>query len=433
MSRVKSILRRRRKKVGIDVPKKYNGLYQFHHENIISDSLQTDSLLIGCDKSNTLYLEGEEKTKSFGFIFSGKKGSSILSIMKNRITNNFPESLLLASKLEIENINMKIPALDLPETPINKQTFSRGIKWFESNEVSITGYLERTFRDISFVFLVLDNNAFILGAISKILEMLKEKEIQAVLLLTLPMSIQDSTDVEKIDAITRDSISVLSFIHYLMKKNFTESLPFILVDETRIVKNNPTGIPFDILKEKMNHREANLLVDFMIGTQNSSEFYQTDFGNFIKIFDNAKGLCNLLSLDVYDNNPLLSGVIDQKGILESYEIKDKPTRGYMIIQPGPEGLSVTEYHEIRKRYTNLDVIISIQKRRSNGAIIRGILSYFEIPKQVLKRFENLSDVIIELLNEEDKVVGYLDTVKLEELWLHDTYKIQRILKEDKKE
>lgn len=433
MSRFKSILGRRRKKVGIDVPKKYNGLYQFHHENIISDSLQTNSLLIGCDKSNTLYLEGEEKTKSIGFIFSGKKGCSILTVMKNRFTNNFPESLVLASKRNIESINIKLPSIELPETPINKQTFSSGIKWFESNKESISGYIERSFRDISFIFLILDNDAFSLGAISKILEILKEKEIQAVLLLTLPMLIQDSTEVENIDVITRDSVSVLSFIHYLMKKNFTESLPFILVDETRIVKNNPTGIPFDILKEKMNHREANLLVDFMIGTQNSSEFYQTDFGSFIKIFDNVKGLCNLLSLDVYENKPLLSGVLDQKGILESYEIKDKPTRGYIIIQPGSEGLSARDYHEIRKRYANLDVIISIQKRRSNGAIIRGIFSYLEIPKQVLKKFEILSDVNIELLDEENGVVGYLDTAKLEELWLHDTYKIQRILKVDKKE
>ncbi|MHA1954845.1 MAG: hypothetical protein ACW96U_12965, partial [Candidatus Heimdallarchaeaceae archaeon] len=250
MSMVKSIFGRRRKKVGIDVPKKYNGLYQFNHENIISDSLQTDSVLIGSDKSNTLYLEGEEKTKSFGFIFSGKKGCSILSIMKNRITNNFPESLLLASKLEIENINMKIPTLDLPETSLNNQTFSSGIKWFESNKISILGYLERTFRDISFVFLVLDNNAFTLGAVSKILEILKEKQIQAVLLLTLPMSIQESTEVDKIDAITRDSITVLSFIHYLMKKDFTKSFPFILTDEAKIAKYNPPDIPFDMLREK---------------------------------------------------------------------------------------------------------------------------------------------------------------------------------------
>ena len=433
MSKVKSILRRRRKKVGIDVPKKYNGLYQFHHENIVSDSLQTDSVLMGCDKSNTLYLEGEEKTKSFGFIFSGKKGCSILTVMKNRLVNNFPESLLLASKINIEAIAMKIPSLELPETPVNKQTFSSGIKWFESNKESILGYIERTFRDISFIFLVLDNDAFSLGAISKILEILKEKEIQAVLLLTLPMSIQHPTEVEKIDTITRDSVSVLSFIHYLMNRDFTESLPFILLDESQIAKNHPSNIPFDILKEKMYHREANILLDFMIGTQNSSEFYQTDFGNFIKTFDNAKGLCNLLSLDVYDNNPLLSSVLEQKGILESYEIKDKPTRGYMIIQPGPEGLSAGHYHEIRKRYANLDVIISIQKRRSNGAIIRGIFSYLAIPKQVLKKFEILSDVVIEILNENDEVVGYLDTSKLEEIWLHDSYKIQRILKEDKKE
>ncbi|NPD87883.1 MAG: hypothetical protein HGN29_04120 [Asgard group archaeon] len=433
MSRMKSILGRRRKKVGIDVPKKYNGLYQFYHENIISDSLQTDSVLIGCDKSNTLYLEGEEKTKSIGFIFSGKRGCSILTVIKNRIKSSFPESLLLASKSDSEMINLKIPTLELPETPINKQTFSRGIKWFESNKMNISSYIERIFRDVSFIFLVLDNDAFSLGAIYKISEILKEKDIQIVLFLTLPMFIQDSAEVEKTDEIIRDSISVLSFIHYLMKKDFTESLPFILVDESKIVKNNPNDIPFDILKEKMYHREANLLVDFMIGTQNSSEFYHTDFGSFAKTFNNAKGLCNLLSLDIYDNNPLLSGIIDQKGILESYDIKEKPTRGYIIIQSGPEGLSAEDYHEIRKRYTNLDVVFSIQKRRNNGAIIRGILSYLEIPKQVLNRYGILSEVIIELLNEENEVVGYLDTAKLEDIWLHDTYKIQRILKEDKKE
>jgi hypothetical protein len=431
MTKLKSILGRRRKKVGEDVPKNYNGLYHFQHENIISESLQTDSVLIGCDKSSTLYLEGEEKTSSFGLIFTGKRGCSILTTMKNRSTNKFPESLLLASQSDSETVNMKIPTLELPETPINKRTFLGGIKWFESNQVNISGYLERTFRDVSFIFLILDNDAFNLGATSKIIEQLKVKGIQAAILLIYPPSIYEVTGNEEIYETIVDTVSVLSFIHHIMKEDFTKSLPFILLEESKLIKNNLTDIPLDVLKEKMHHRVANIIMDLMMGTHNSSEFYQTDFGNFTRIFNNAKGLCNLLSLDIYDNNPLLSGVINQKGILEAFDMKEKPTRGYMIIQPGPEGLTAEDYQEIRKQYVNLDVVLSIQKRRSNGALIRGIFSYLEIPKQVLNMYKILSEVNIELLNEENEIVGYLDTAKLDELWLHDTYKIQLMLEEEK--
>lgn len=433
MSKIKSLLSKRRKKTEANVPQKYNGLYQFNHVNIISNSLQSDTILNGCEKSNTLYLEGEVKTKPFGFIFSGKRGSQILSVMNQRLSSNLPESLILAKNVDYEPINKKIVFVELPDTPISKQTFSLGIKWFETNEVSISNYIEKTFRDISFVLLVLDNNAFSFGVISKIIEIMKKKGIQTVILLNLPVILHDSMDQEIITSITTNSISLLSFIHNLMNKKAEESIPFILLDESKILTNISPNVSFEVLQEKMFHREANVILDLMLGSQIASKFYHTDFGSFLKIFENAKGLCNLLSLDIYDNKPLLSKIMKQMKILESIELKEKPTRGYLIIQPGPEGLSVEDYHEMRKQHTNLDVILSIQKRRNNGAIVRGIFTFFNIPKQIMRKFEILSEVIIELLNEEDEVIGYLDTAKLEELWIYDTYKIQKISKEDKNE
>lgn len=433
MSKLKSVFGKRRKKIGENVPQKYNGLYQFNHGNIINDSLQTNTILNGCTKSNTLYLEGEVKTKSFGFIFTGKRGCKVLSVMKERLTGNFPDSLLLAEKGDCELIDKKISFIEIPENQVTKQTFSKGIEWFEINQVSINGYIERSFRDVSFIFLVLDNNAFSMGVISKIIEILKEKEIQAVLLLNFPADPPDSIDREEINQITRNSVSVLSFIHYLMNKDSSESLPFIIFNESTLIKQNSMNEEIDILREKMIHREANLLIDFMIGSQISSEFYRTDFGNFIKTFENTKGLCNLLSLDIYDNKPNLSELLKQKKILETFESKDKSTRGYLIIQPGSEGLPTSVYHEIRKQYSNLDIVLSVQKRRENGAVVRGIFSYLDIPKQILNKFGILSEVIIELLDEEDSVTGYLDTSKLEDLWIHDIYRIQRITKEEKNE
>ncbi len=433
MSKLKSVFSKRRKKTKEDVPKKYNGLYQFDHENIINDSLQTDAVLNGCVKSNTLYLDGELKTKSFGLIFSGKRGCEILSVMKERLTDNFPESLVIAEKGDCELLDKKIPSLEVPENPTSKQTFSMGIKWFKTNQVSFRSYIERTFRDVSFIFLVLDNNAFNFGVISKIIEILKEKEIQAVLLLNFPIVLPISMDTDEINLITRESVSVLSFIHYLMKKDSSESFPFIIFDESMLIKQSSMDLKLDVLREKMIHREANLLVDIMIGSQISSEFYRTEFGSFTRTFENAKGLCNLFSLDIYDNKPLLSEIVKQRKILESFEMKDKSTRGFIIIQPGPNGLPTSDFSKIREQYSNLDVIFSVQKRRENGAVVRGIFSYIDLPKQILNRFGILSEVIIELVDEGDSVTGYLDTAKLEDLWAHDTYRIQKITKEEKNE
>lgn len=432
MSRLKSLFSRRRKKIGIGVPEKYNGLYNFNYDTIIRDSLQKEEELIGCEKSNTLFLEGDAKTDSFGFIFTGKKGCEILLIMKDRITNNFPETLTIANQTDFDAINMKLPFLELPINPITKQTFSRGIKWFESNEVSFKGYIERTFRDVSFIFIVLDHDAFNFGAVSKIIEMLKEKEIKAVLILTFPTLIQDSIEKEKIDSNFTDMISTLSFIQYLMIEDIKQSLPFILIDEAKLVKNNSLDFPLNALQEKMNYRIANILIDLMIGTQNPSEFYKIDFGNFLRLFENAKGLCNLVSLDIYDNNPLLSGILEQKKMQEDFALLDKPTRGYILIQPGPEGLAAESYHQIRKHYSNLDVVLSIQKRRNHGAVIRGVLTYLNLPKQLLNRYTILSEAIIELLDEDNNVIGYLDTAKIEDLWIHENIRIHRILKEEKK-
>ncbi|MHA1446334.1 MAG: hypothetical protein ACTSSN_06570, partial [Candidatus Heimdallarchaeaceae archaeon] len=62
--------------------------------------------------------------------------------------------------------------------------------------------------------------------------------------------------------------------------------------------------------------------------------------------------------------------------------------------------------------SNSDVIFSFLQKRENGAILRGILAYNILPKEVLKRLENLGKLSISLYDELGNRIMFEDSTFL---------------------
>jgi len=431
MSWLKSLFGRGRKKAEIDVPQIFNGLYQFQHPNIINNSKSTELPLNGNEFSNTLFLEGEMTKSSIGFIFTGGYGCNIFTSIKEREEKDILSSIIFSNQDQFQSLNERAPFIELPSNYDEITSFSKGIKWYDENKINIDNSMERALRDVSLVFIFVENTSFLFGIISKILYKIKELNIQPVLLLHVPFNDKGKTPGIIDTAEINSEVSLLTFIHFLMKKSTEDNFPFILLDDSQLRKSNLPQIGFSALQNMLIVREANILFDLILATQNPSQFYQIDLSNMIRIFKDARGPCKLVSLDIYDNNPSLSKLFDKQPFSESFTLKSDPTRGFVVIQPGPNGLLTNEYKNIRKIYENKDVILSIMNNRTNGAIIRGVFSFLEIPEFVLDRYESFSDYAIEILDEENK--GYLDTSNLDDLWKCEEFKVIKITKEDKKD
>lgn len=421
MSKIGSLFGKKKRKEKEEQPSFFNGLYKFNHNNIIENSQSSEGILLGSEKSNTLYLETDTKHSSFGYIFAGKKGINILSQMKKRIRDNFPSTLILSTLSEYESINDKLPFIEVPIKPLEDQTFFQGNQWYLTNKERIDDRLSRLRRDVSIVFIFVENDAFLLGVLAPLLKFLENADVQPVLVLSLPS--EEGTLIE--------TVSVLTFIYSIMNKSESSNIPFILFDESILVKANPT-VSWNELSSKFTNRVANVFCDIMLGSLTTSTFYQTDLSNFIRIFENVRGACNLVSFDIYDNKPTISSLLKQKQLYESsFSVKKDATRGFMIIQASKAGINTKEYRNFRSNYANLDVTISMLEKRNNGAIIRGIFTYNEIPKSLLQRYEELSELYVEILDDQNNVSEYFDLTNLEDLMSKERYRINIKIKEEK--
>lgn len=421
MSKIGSLFGKKKRKEKEEQPSFFNGLYKFNHQNIVKNSQTSKEILLGSEKSDTLFLETDTRFSSFGYIFAGKTGIKILSQMKKRIRENFPSTLILSTLSEFESINDKLPFIEVPEKPLEDQTFFQGNQWYLTNKDRIDDRLSRLHRDVSIVFIFVENNAFLLGLLNPLLKFFENTTVQPVLVLSLPDD----------EGALSETVSVLAFIYNSLNKEDSIKIPFILFDENILVKANPTMILSE-LSTKFTDRIANIFCDIMLGSLTTSTFYQTDLSNFIRIFENVRGPCNLVSIDIYDNKPKISSLLAQKKLYESsFSVKKDATRGFVVIQPGNKGISTKEYRNLRDRYANLDVNISILEKRNNGSIIRGIFTYNELPKSLLKRYEELSELYIEILDDQDNISEYLDLTNLEDLLNKQRYRINIRVKEEK--
>ncbi|MCE7743174.1 MAG: hypothetical protein GOP50_12055 [Candidatus Heimdallarchaeota archaeon] len=390
---MKSILKRGKNKEE-DSPKKYNGFLEFNHKGIISNSKSEENPLVGCEYSDTLYLEADKLDTPIGLIFTGDHGQRILNGLQDRFKNSLPSSVILGFSSNLTNIS-DISNIELPEENREVNSFLFGKRWYQENENRIKSYIDKTIKNRSSAFIFLDNNPFILGLMEKVIEYIKEMKVQPVLFVHLPL------DESKI----LEEFSALVFIYNLLKKETKFDVPIILVDEKYSVKLN-SNVSNEELPNLTLQREANVVADILIGTLMKSEFYQTDHSNFTRIFENTKGICQLFSLDIYDNKPDLSVLFKHGRKSTSYASKELPTRGYVVIQPGPEGLRTDAYQNIREYYGNSDIILSILNRRTNGAIVRGIFSYISTPKILTDRYSKLDKIAAVLYDSEHKIIVF---------------------------
>ena len=176
MSKLKSFISKRRKKEELDIPTIFSGFYQFNHENIINSTKTSEIPLVGCDISDTLQLISEESPSGFSFILTGKLGCEIYSAIMHRSEEKTPPIIALADTEDIAHLSRNISSIELPSRTLVESTFSRGVKWFESNKDKINSQIDRSLRDVSITFVFCENNGFILGIVSQLIILAKEKK-----------------------------------------------------------------------------------------------------------------------------------------------------------------------------------------------------------------------------------------------------------------
>jgi hypothetical protein len=410
---MKKLFSKKRKKTEGDSPEKYNALYSFNYESIIKQSKTTDNPLSGSESSDTLFIKTEINKISSGLIFTEHYGIEIIKALNKQIKDKFPSSFLISRSNISQDLAANIPSLEIPTLELLENTFSRGIAWFDDNKEKITHELNKQFRDTSLIFIFVENDAFTIGLITKIVEYLKEKNQQPILSFHIPPH-----GIE----IIRE-FNVLTAIHKLMKESTDIDVPFILYDENSLAKANPNE-DLDILKSKLYDREAHIIADLLIASQTPSEFYHVDISNFLRVFKETKGPCLIYSVDVYDNNPILSKLLENSNFAWNFITEHQSTRGFLVIQPGNQGLMTKEYQKIRKIYSNLDVIFSILPKRTSGALIRGIFTSNMLPKQILSKYNLFSKIFVETYSENKESIGIVDLSDLDAIWEKTHYLIK---------
>ncbi len=402
MSILTSLFKNKRKKTIAGIPTSYNCLNQFNYENVVNNSQNSDTPLNGSELSDTLYLETEEKVKldNFLFIAIGNSAPNIFLSINKRLELK-DNGLLFSEKSNYERANIKMNFIELPENIDTNSTFKEGINWFNGHRDEITEKLRKISNRVNIAYLFSDKNGFAYGVISELITILESDGITSLPIVFLPPHANSTTLTEE--------VITLAFIQYLVNNSNT---PFILVDENITVKLNANK-SYDSLSLKIKDRIIHHIIDLSISSLLPSEFYKNDVSNYIRVFKGIKGLCAIFSFDIYDQKPSLSSLLDQYSHAISIDFEDEATRGYLCIQPGPEGLPVKEYKNFRHFFANKDVELTIIKKRANGSIVRGILSGIQIPSSLLDRFAILSNIELHILSEgEEKVITKLSSIDI---------------------
>ena len=117
-------------------------------------------------------------------------------------------------------------------------------------------------------------------------------------------------------------------------------------------------------------------------------------------------------------------LLDNNKYAWNFITEHQSTRGFLVIQPGNQGLMTKEYQKIRRKYSNLDVMLSILPKRANGALIRGIFTSNMLPKQILGKYDIFSKILVEIFDENEESIGILDPSNLDVIWEKNNYLIK---------
>ncbi|MHA1867552.1 MAG: hypothetical protein ACTSXD_05750 [Candidatus Heimdallarchaeaceae archaeon] len=386
---LKKIFKRKKSSLG-KRKQKFNPLYKFEFQRIIVDNKNDENPFFGSELSDTLFFEGEEKLKNYAFLFLGE-GCEFYSFLVKRIKKS--NSLLLANEETLNKYENKNHFIRLPNRDIIDSTFLLGKKWFDENQSSISQKIVNTVEDASIVFIFTGNDSFLLGMLMELLPIIKEKGKTPIVVLEKPIEGQNLSG----------KISLLGFISYLINLE-NVLIPFILLDHNKLVENNPSSGYLE-LKTKLRDRVMNVIVDIMIASISKNDFYTYDVSDFQHVFQDAKGLCSLVSYDIYEQINDFSNLLKVENLATNIPIDKSPLRGFICIQTTNDGLSVSNYKIFRQKYSNKDVFFAINSNRRRGTVIRGIFSFITIPQEILDSFKILNKAIIKEYDSNGELVS----------------------------
>jgi len=342
-------------------------------------------ILNSSEFSNTLYFEGNVELNDFKFIFIGTKALEYYSHLVNRVeTKNV---LLCANKESLSRFsNVKNSFLLERPNEIESLTFNKGESWYRSNKIELEKKIANFVKDTKLVVLFVENYGYYLAISKNIIDYFQQLDVIILPVFFLPPK---GTSLEQ-------EFYIYSYI--LTISQMEKGFPFILIDETKLLNKANDNVTIE-LRKKLAERVPNVILDLLAMVKTHPVLYHADIHNFLSILKDAKGPCVLLSCDVYENNPYLGELVGRKGI-SSFNFEQLPVRGFVGIQPSPKGLLTMEYQKIRKFFANKDLFVSIYPERSQGSIIRGLLSFTPYPSSFLKSIEELfSGIAITISNE----------------------------------
>ncbi|MHA1115368.1 MAG: hypothetical protein ACTSRR_01815 [Candidatus Heimdallarchaeaceae archaeon] len=415
---LKRILKRKKTILGTR-KQKFNPLYKFDFQGIISDSRNDEKPFFGSELSDTLFFEGEEKLKDFAFLFLEESCEFYPSLTRRIKKCN---SLLLANEEILNKYENKNHSIRLPSRDIINSTFSLGKKWFRENQFEVLQKIENVTGNSSIIFIFAGNDGFLFGLLMDLLPIIKKKGKTPIVILEKPLRKQD----------LNAEVSFLSFISYLINLENT-LIPFILLDHNKLIENNPSNDYLE-LKNKFRDRVINIIIDITTASISKNDFYSYDLSDFLYIFQEAKGLCSLVAYDIYEQINDFTVLLKVENLASSIEIDNPPLRGFISIQTTDEGLSVANYKVFRQKYSNKDVFFAINGDKRRGTIIRGIFSFVSIPQEIVDSFNILNNIIVKEYNSDGELIGASILSSCDSLFEKEYYLIEEnISKEDEEE
>lgn len=402
-----------------DIPKIFNALYEFNHDNIIEKSKEKEKEkpLVGNAKSNTLFLETEKNKLSvkLAFIFIGSTGIQYYRAFKNRFPKEEFKGLILTETESLNGLDTKLSYLDYPNINYEEDTFLKGHDWYDSNADKLSDSFNKIIKEVETTFIISSNSRFEIGLTQKIIESIHALGVQPVVFLHLP----------QVDAEKQKQINALAFIYQLLQSEVKKTAPFFLFDDMQLLKSHPKTDTNNLLS-LLYARISNSLIDLCLSIQMSSKLYRTEEDNFHSLFKNTKGPGKFFSFDVYDQSTDLSYLLKKTSFAYSYTSEDIGTRGMIIIQPSTKGLKTKHYLDFREYFANKDVQINIIKERQVGSLIRGFILFSRLSKHILDRYTILESFRMQVLDEEETTQKSFNLVELSRLWKYKNYHLKEI-------
>ena len=411
------IFKKKRKKV-IEKPEYVNFIDTFKYKDVVQSKE-----LLGCNNSQSLFLDAEIDFEKVGFIFIGKIG---MDVYRGLETRGIEIKHLLRISKESDTQSSYSEKYDLFIIPDSgkRLSFTNGLLWAQNNKQRLEEHLKKNFGNCSMVYIFTDYVGFSMMLSKELALMIKERNQLPLLFVPIP---------DFSSASPKELVDFCTFYHHLLSLESPHHVPFVLLDENKLRKQNADTTDMSTQKQYYYMRIGYAILDLFTLMNMESKLYNVDFETILSMLQTHKGPYRLLYFDIYDDKPAISHVFEILNEDEKDVYLEKTVMGFIGIQPSAKGLMVEEYKNIRSFYANKDVIISVVKPRTKGAIIRGILLSEGVTKILLEQMTTLlNSIYIQVWDETDAQIQQTiitSTKDLEEVLEYKYYSVEQIVLE----